>query len=255
MKIHLLVLIIISSLIVPCCTNPVSSDSNDHPANPIPFQYPPVIYYNTYEWQKLSTIQRYSVLQIPEDILPNLSTSQLIQAYLDYPLTGIIDAYNFVQDGFERVMEDFNGLRFLLKRTDLFTAELEYYKYNIDPKGLNPDWDLYTIGKYMHNINYFEILLGQESTLEKLSYKEIKELFKECYSKYQSKMELKEYHVFGAMHSLFPIGRAMRVMHKKYGLFEKVMSTENIDAFLEGRILTEEVKNIIIQEAVEYINS
>jgi len=50
-----------------------------------------------------------SACQIPDDVLPNLSTEELVQICMDYPLFGNFSAYNDELVGIKKVMDGFNG--------------------------------------------------------------------------------------------------------------------------------------------------
>lgn len=56
--------------------------------------------------------------QIPEEVLEQLSTSDLVQTVMFYPLLDDIYAFDSVDDGFEIVKDHFRGLAELCARTD-----------------------------------------------------------------------------------------------------------------------------------------
>lgn len=56
--------------------------------------------------------------QIPAEILKTVSTEELIELCLAYPLLGDIFAYNGIQEGISKVSARFNGLQELFKRKD-----------------------------------------------------------------------------------------------------------------------------------------
>ena len=60
-------------------------------------------------FQTLEEMQ--SACQIPDDVLPNLSTEVLVQICMDYPLFGNFSAYNDELVGIKKVMDGFNGLK------------------------------------------------------------------------------------------------------------------------------------------------
>lgn len=109
-----------------------------------------------------------SACQLPDDILKNSSTRDLISIYLDYPLLLDIAAFNSLQDGFEQAQINFNGLSELLSRTDLPNTAIEYYRtMSIDTvkKFTTPLQQ----GLYSYKIWALEILLSQESVISSLS--------------------------------------------------------------------------------------
>ena len=96
--------------------------------------FPPRVYIDRYErtinkklglphkpgteaWQALSTHEdMLKACQIPAEILKTVSTEELIELCLAYPLLGDIFAYNGIQEGISKVSARFNGLQELFKR-------------------------------------------------------------------------------------------------------------------------------------------
>ena len=112
------------------------------------FVYPP-IKRGTTEWKSLTPEQRHQACQIPDEILATMPTDQLVKAFLDYPYIGIIWAYNIWTDGFNRVYQDFNGLRELLNRKDAAKMILQYYS-ELDPGAYETSWPDYVQGTCKH---------------------------------------------------------------------------------------------------------
>ena len=73
----------------------------------------------TDEWNALKGHgEMLAVCQIPEDILKALSTEDLLEVVLDYPLMGDMFSYSTMEQGFLRVQKQFNGLQELTSRDD-----------------------------------------------------------------------------------------------------------------------------------------
>ena len=82
----------------------------------------------TKEWLKLEdNASMVKACQIPEAILKTLSTEELFRIVLDYPLISDIYAFNDVNDGIEKLMDDFNGIRELYKRSEVLKLFIEEY--------------------------------------------------------------------------------------------------------------------------------
>jgi hypothetical protein len=104
------------------------------------------------EWKTYIThADKIAALQIPETILKNMSTNHLMEICLTYPFFDEIWAYNNIQDGFEYVIKDFNGLQELLSRKDAGSKLLFRYK-NMSAGIVNKDWSLLQQGTYTANI-------------------------------------------------------------------------------------------------------
>ena len=92
---------------------------------------------NTTDWKKsLSFDERCAIMQIPDDMLNNIDTETLFDAVINYPFFSYINAYTNIQDGVDTMLENFNGIQELAKRSD--SPEMILQKY-IDEKVLNSD--------------------------------------------------------------------------------------------------------------------
>lgn len=79
-------------------------------------------------WKTFQTLEEMqSACQIPDDVLPNLSTEELVQICMDYPLFGNYLAYDNETFGIKKVMAGFNAFKELKKRTDSAEKLLDRY--------------------------------------------------------------------------------------------------------------------------------
>ncbi len=120
--------------------------------------------------------ERKQSLQIPESILQNISTIHLLESCLDYPYLSDIYFFENFQTGFNNVLEDFNGLRELLKREEVEKIILnKYYFIEANPNS----FDSYTLvekGQYCSKIHFIELLISQDNILDSLNDNEQYEL-------------------------------------------------------------------------------
>ncbi len=80
------------------------------------------------KWKEILTHKEMTeVLNLEEKIIIKLSTSELLEIYLQYPLLLDIWAYNNLQIGFDAVKNNFNGLHELLNRKDLKKEAINKY--------------------------------------------------------------------------------------------------------------------------------
>ncbi len=117
------------------------------------YQYPVTPYDK--EWGSYGKKEeRYVACQIPQKILDELSTEELLELVLDCPLTVNMYLYDGIKDGVKKMAQYLNGMDELLGREDCLSVVHQYYaKYNIPEKqqldyeellpGNNPDY--YTI--------------------------------------------------------------------------------------------------------------
>lgn len=109
---------------VPATTAEPTTAATTVPDTTVPVTDPPAAYVypvlpGTDAWNALSShADMLAVCQIPEDILKNLTTRELLEVVLDYPLMGDMHSYSTMELGFLRVRDQFNGLRELVGRPD-----------------------------------------------------------------------------------------------------------------------------------------
>ena len=85
------------------------------------------------EWKDMDHAEKAKVLNIPDEILENLSTDALLEVIVNYPLFIDILAYNTFDEGIKYVSMQFNGLEEFMSRQDLTQVLLdEYQKIDIN---------------------------------------------------------------------------------------------------------------------------
>ncbi|WP_291861253.1 hypothetical protein [Marinilabilia sp.] len=81
------------------------------------------------EWADLKSLsEMVQACQIPNSKLKSISTEGLLETLLTYPLILDYGAFNFGQDGFERIKSENNGFEELYGRTNFFNVITERYK-------------------------------------------------------------------------------------------------------------------------------
>ena len=123
----------------------------------LPWDYP--VKPGTEEWNQLSLKhidERVNVCQIPEDILSTLSTEDLTELCMQYPLLSqILFVYNTYEGGLNTLFSHFNGIRELFQRNDGVKELLRKYRYIIQN---SPD----TTGDFdIQNIRALEVILAR----------------------------------------------------------------------------------------------
>lgn len=127
------------------------------------------------EWGQLNHGERVLASQIPEEILVQMSTDELVTTVLDYPCFIDMIFYNTYQDGFETVRDNFNGLQELLKRKDSGDCLLETYKNFNLPQILSIDNEDEKFDESLELL-YLETILAQPEITETLSDENLAEL-------------------------------------------------------------------------------
>ena len=84
-------------------------------------------------WQYLETNdEKWAALQIPESSLQSISTEELVEACMSYPLAPDCFFYNNVEQGVSDVISRFNGFAELKKRDDAFEKVLDFYSRKLE---------------------------------------------------------------------------------------------------------------------------
>jgi len=149
------------------------------------YEYP--VKPGTSEWKALhSSAEMLKVCQIPEKLLRRMSTAGLVETVLNYPLYGNIHAHNSLQQGFEAVTSQFNGLQELLKRRDAGTVLLSRYR-TMDPAVINRKPTSVEKGTVIWDFENVEILLAQDVILGSFTEKQRQDLIRVTLEKYQAK--------------------------------------------------------------------
>jgi hypothetical protein len=93
----------------------------------LPWDYP--VKPGTDEWKKFESVEKMlASCAIPDTVLSSLSTEDLTDICLNYPLLYDIFAFNNRNDGFNKILSDFNGIRELYKRKKSADALLKRYE-------------------------------------------------------------------------------------------------------------------------------
>ena len=114
------------------------------------------------EWKNLLSLQeKVDICQIPENILLCLSTENLTNLCLQYPLLYDIFAFSCYSAGFDRVFYEFNGIRELFEREKTSAELLKHYNGKIQDMSIlddptTPDLEK---GYFMVSISALEVLL------------------------------------------------------------------------------------------------
>jgi len=158
------------------------------------------------EWKELEDYsEKLAVLQIPEDVLANISTKGLFETCLNYPFIINILMFNSYQDAFDSLLR-FNGLQELMKRHDAGSIILSYYK-SIDFNNLEKYSNIPGCFKI-----YIEMMLAQDSILSGMEPSERKELLDLAVKKHKKNAS--------SLTDIW-IGRILRIESKKFQKYLK----------------------------------
>jgi hypothetical protein len=205
------------------------------------------------EWKSIkNSDEKYSACQIPNEILESMSTKDLINTCLSYPLIGTLYAYNDLQSGFEALTKKFNGIQELIRRKDSGVELVKIYS-NMRPDNYDSEWSNEKKGDYTFEFSYIETFLAQKPILLTLSLTDRKKLVILCIDKYNTKQQhIDIYGTAGTSTTAWVIGRTLedqRLLDYKESNNELAVYT-----FLErGLVIDFEVVDDIIQKGENFI--
>jgi len=211
----------------------------------VKWEYP--IKYGSDEWAERDNPPEFfeglKLLNIPSDILGMMSTNQLVEVCLDYPLFGLVFTRNNMQQGYEFIRSHFNGFRELEDRPDACKCLLEVYE-KMNPSGFAVESSPAQIGEYMAQFTFIELLLAQYPILNNADELVKKKLIEESLNKYKEKSTIESYGIDGILTSAFVMARVVN-SSQDLNIYEKI---EN-DYFLRSCSIqdTESLESIIKQ--------
>jgi hypothetical protein len=207
------------------------------------------------EWAAFESHREMVVAtQIPDEVLINMSTEALIGTVLNYPLLGDMFAFNTMQQGFDAVEANFNGLTTLLQRPDAGTKLLTRYQ-QMDPTIVQNGRTLTETGQLAIEFSYVEILLTQPEFLEKLSNTELDILLAETIKKGEAKYSLHDtYGYSGQEKTISLMINALAMAYPDE--MERLLSQEPFKYFLEtGNAQTIDVLSDVVIHTQTLLNS
>ncbi len=186
----------------------------------------------TAEWKSLkNSYEKINACQIPDDVIPALSTEQLIEVCFRYPLLLDIMAFNNILTGFDKYSRNFNGFRELIKRSDAALVLIQKYKEE-NPLAIDKEWSSYEMCNYAIRISMMELFLCNKQMLSKLDHIERKDLMNE----YRLKKSQKNNRIELYQHKGF---------QTIYLAIVKLLESENVDL----------IQNINMDIAMPYITT
>ncbi len=143
-------------------------------------------YPNAGEWKQMKTHQeKINLFLIPKDKLASMTSPELLQAYIDYPLLFDFYAYNDMEQGWKSMSKQCNSLSELLLRKDCAKTLLEYYSKNgiLDVESSSKS------AKSYFKIRAIEIALGSKESMQYMNTEDGKKVIKAMLSilKYKQK--------------------------------------------------------------------
>jgi hypothetical protein len=147
------------------------------------------------EWGKFESNEAMvKACQIPEKILASLPTEELTDICLQYPLLYDVFAFDNLNNGLDKLFDDFNGIREIYKRIDISSGLVKRYARTVqDFSFLDGKASDLEKGYFIISVSALEVLLSRiewpNSTEEEVQ----KEILQNLVSGYERKCKYADY--------------------------------------------------------------
>ena len=206
----------------------------------------------TDEWKRFQrTEEMVNVCQIPEEVLSSLSTEDLTDLCLQYPLLICVFAFNNTNQGLDQLFHEFNGIRELFKRDDASKELLKRYQAKIQSMSFLTIPDASGKGNLVVSISIMEYLLSRyySKNDEQDKYKEI---LQNLVVGYEKKAMYVDYFKGTGFETNF-FSRAHVIAKMDRSFVERLPHKENNSALYSGMITDEQTVNIINELSYQLI--
>lgn len=206
------------------------------------------------EWQQLTTQElKVRACQIPDELLSQISTKDLVELCLNYPLLMNVTFFSTFESGLKSFIRDFNGINELFRRNE--SAQLLKDKFiKVSVKNLDPNWTILQQGNYAYDLMFIELILSQKEILRQLSKDELKLLLINSVQKYSDKKDLLT--IYGGM-SLNTVGLLISSIILQIDSDGELFSLKEIqDLYARMNINSPEIKDYLpkIDKVVNDVN-
>ena len=154
------------------------------------------------EWASLKTdTDKFKACQIPEDIINTISTADLLELCIDFPLFHRIILYDNMLHGMDALTEKFNGFAELSERNNIDKSLIEKY-WNLQiPKDFDSISDT-EIKRIVAEAWRLEIIIVRYVLSDRCSPEYIKDYVAESHAKYLTKRN--NPHIFSSFSYVLP---------------------------------------------------
>jgi hypothetical protein len=220
-------------------------DSYDYPIKP-----------GTPEWEQLDNSDEMdSVLQIPKNVLDNISTEGLIETVLNYPRFGDLYSIDDYQFAFDQMKNHYNGFQGLFNRNDAAMKLYDRYK-EMYPGCVKNNWPSINGpgSSSSFSFAFIEILLAQYNILSQFNNEQIRILLREAISKYNEK-NAHDFSVFSKKHTILITGRIL-YMSNYSPFIEEYSKNYFVKDFIDKVVLNNnfETLDLVLDYAEKYLD-
>ena len=165
------------------------------------------------EWKMFqSNEEMVKACQIPEEVISSLSTEELTELCLQYPLLLDVFAFNSLNDGLDKLFSDFNGMRDLYKRDNLSSNLTKRYVEKVESFSfLDGTASELEKGYFIISVSALEVLLSRIGSQQDSQ----KEILQSLITGYEGKLKYIEYFKgFGFKTNLYSRGHVILKIDK-----------------------------------------
>ncbi|OJV32584.1 MAG: hypothetical protein BGO33_09240 [Bacteroidia bacterium 43-41] len=187
---------------------------------------------NPVVWRTFQSLEEMQVAcQVPEDILESMSTDNLIQTCMNYPLYGNYLAYNNELEGIKFIINGFNGFAELQNREDAADRLIAYYE-GIDVRKIAENAITLSATKNelsVLHIGYLELILSSRLVPSLYAEPNISRLEKARYKKYEDKLQNSEVYSLQVIKKSLLLGAQIKLKSKEINNEEKSLLSRFVE--------------------------
>jgi hypothetical protein len=207
----------------------------------------------TKEWNELKTEkERINAVQIPDDVLDSMTTEDMVDACINFPLFGYYSAFNTPQEGFNIMLARFNIFNKVCEMDHVGNYLTKIYE-DAGMSGWKKMGDKLDSEYWTLRLSYLEYFIAQKEVIYNLNPGEKIKLLKIA----KTKLDQKRAHE--SFNSIPGIGSSLllmsRILDSENALQGSLSEKENIRYFFETGLLNDpEVANEILRLTELYVN-
>ena len=226
-----------------CIVNAQSKGTWDYPGKPGLWDYP--VKPGTEKWGLFqSHDEMVEVCQVPEDILSSISTEDLADLCLRYPMLTDFFAFQNTNEGLDKLFSNFNGIRELYNRQDVSSILTKKYIEKIqsfsflDGPGSNLEKGFFVI-----RVSTLEVLLGRLVWQEREGKESPKDVMRALVAGYEAKLKYAEdFKGTGFITNFYSRTHVISKMEKSF--VEQLPQKQDNSAFYSGMVDEQSIKVI-----------
>jgi len=202
------------------------------------------------EWKQFKSIDdMYQACQIPDDVLKQLNTEDLVDICLNFPAPPQFLFFNTPQEAFMSFYSNFNGIHDLLNREDAGHYLIKKYSEML-LSDFNLLWPLYKQGQFISHYKFVEAILAQTQVIKSLNSEERKALLKEVIRKMDEKLTKSD--LFSGNNIEINLWVMAKLLSYEDKLSIQNRSHEDIQTYLNSGLFVDVDINSIYQQAKKY---